>query len=211
MNLGFAQTVLQPVQQVLNGPLLCFHGVFVGRHAIAGDQVRLPRQSLRDIAVEIHRGRYEHVLSDDLADAGQEVAFRIVEAYHAHGTVDVEEEPVEGQHGFETLEDFPRHALVGVPGYDAAGDGASPQGRQPGRSIPIGRVIGQEGVRCEHLFTAGDPESVDRRLGGRERRRLDGDSGDGDPGTIVGPAIDEFTLRPITTAREQQDHRGGQR
>ncbi len=75
--------------------------------------------------MQVHRGGNEDIRSDDLPDAGEKVPLRIVQPHYAHGAMDVEEEPVQGQHGFEAIENLLGHGLVGFAGHDAARSGPS--------------------------------------------------------------------------------------
>ena len=46
-----------PAQQVAHRALLCLHRILMRRKAVIGDQIGILRQSLRDIAMQVHRRR----------------------------------------------------------------------------------------------------------------------------------------------------------
>src|SRR5699024_6727975 len=128
--------------------------------------------------------------TDDGPYRGDQVALGIIQAHHAHRTVDVEEEAVQRRlldRGAQPGDDLRLPALVHLAVQLPAGKGAGVEdadvlGRLP--QLPAGlRTGGEEREAAHDLRGAAAHLEIRRRGAVRgERRGLDGDAGEGDPG-----------------------------
>ena len=180
----------QTVDQIAHGALLGVQLVLVRRHTVAGDQIGQMRELARDVAVQIHRRRHEHVWADHVADALQQHGFRIVHAFDGHRAVDVEPQAVQvgrlAYDGLQPLNGFLGQALERLRGDDAAGQGAPDQGRVPVGGFAQRLAGGHERVRVEDFGAAARMECGRTGAGGGEGARLDRQTGDGDIGLARG-------------------------
>ena len=177
---GLGCPVEEAHAQVVGGTTARLEGVLVGRETVAGEDVAPVEEVLRDVSMQVHRGADHRIGADNVADRVDEVALGVVHALNAHGTVDVEEEAVEGTGRSEAFQDLSLPGVVGTAFDDTAGQSSCVQDGDP---LDLGGPVLVAPVEAVHqLLTARDDKVVGGRDVGRERRGFDVDTGDRNAG-----------------------------
>ena len=96
-----------------------------------GREVERADEAARHVPVRIHRHRDERIGSDRVAHSSGEIALGVGDADDAHRSVNVEEDPVDGQDGAELLEDLGFDRVVEVALDRATREGARMNKRNP--------------------------------------------------------------------------------
>ena len=106
------------------------------RHPVAGDQVAAVDEFAADVAVQVHGGRDQHVVTHRLADTLQQNGFGVVDAFDGHRAVDVEPQTVEPRQRGEPFDDLVAERSEGRRGHDARPAAPCRPGSGASRRLP---------------------------------------------------------------------------
>ena len=88
--------------------------------------------------MQIQAGDDRHVRSDRLSQAGEQLAVGVFEMLGDHGTVQIEEQAVEGKRRGDRANETPRYVFEGVLGDMGRGKGGAPECRNKRPAPPLG-------------------------------------------------------------------------
>lgn len=176
----------QPFDELAGGPLPGLPGVLVRGEAVRGEQVEGFGEAARDIAVQIHGGRYQRVGSRRGPHRLGQIRLRVDQADHAHRAVDVVHQAVQRPRLADQTGQFRLDAVIRGPFDGTAGQRDGVHQRHP--LDPLGEAVvrPRPRVAVQQRTLPGDTEIVVRGAVRAELAGLDGHTADADAQAAAG-------------------------